>query len=258
MYSRTFTDSYFLLKFVSLNLRSVVPSPSTPSSIVVSSRAHAPMVSMTFNSEPSYRVSVNSHAATSRSLAQGHRSTGRSPSAEQLRFASLTATEIHNRAEALADLESSASTVSYVAEDTIGEEPMESAQLPTPDKAVAPLYYIQAAQVSHRAFLTTNLSGLEVPQVTVLSSTWLLGRSRNCAVVVQDRSVSRCHAVVGYDVQQGFYIMDVGSSNGTCLDGIRLAVLKRYPLKDGDVIAMCNLKIEFFIANDPPSLIQTF
>ena len=216
------------------------------------------MVGMTFNSEPSYPVSVDSHAVTSRSLAEGACSLGRSLSATQIRFDSLTATETHDRAEALATLQSSVSTVSYVTEDTIGKEPVESALLPILDKAAVPSYYIQAAQVNHRAFLTTNLSGLEVPQVTVLSSTWLLGRSRNCAVVVQDRSVSRCHAVVGYDVQQGFYIMDVGSSNGTCLGGVRLAVLKRYPLKDGDVIAMCNLKIEFFIANDPSSLIQTF
>ena len=218
------------------------------------------MVGMTFNLEPSYPVSAHSHAVTSQSLAEDDRSTGPS-SATQLRFASLTATESHDRAETLADLQSNASTVSYgieTAEDTIGEQPVDPAELPIPDKAVDPSYYIQAAQVNHRAFLTTNLSGLEVPQVTVLSSTWLLGRSRNCAVVVQDRSVSRCHAVVGYDVQQGFYIMDVGSSNGTCLGGVRLAVLKRYPLKDGDVIAMCNLKIEFFIATDSPNLIQTF
>ncbi len=212
------------------------------------------MVSMTFNLEPSYPVSVDSHAVTPRSLAKGVCSSGRSPSNTQLRFASLTATETHDRAEALAALQSSASTVSYATEDTIGEQPVESALLSMSNKAVAPSYYIQAAQVNHRAFLTTNLSGLEVPQVTVLSSTWLLGRSRNCAVVVQDRSVSRCHAVVGYDVQQGFYVMDVGSSNGTCLGGVRLAVLKRYPLKDGDVIAMCNLKIEFFITTDQPMI----
>ena len=222
------------------------------------------MVGMTFNLEPSYPASVDSPAVTSRSLAEGACLSGQSPSATQIRFASLTATETYDRAEALASLQSSestqssASTVSDVTENTIGEGSMASALLPIPDKAVAPSYYIQAAQVNHRAFLTTNLSGLEVPQVTVLSSTWLLGRSRNCAVVVQDRSVSRCHAVVGYDVQQGFYVMDVGSSNGTCLGGVRLAVLKRYPLKDGDVIAMCNLKIEFFIATDQPSLIQTF
>lgn len=216
------------------------------------------MVGMTFNLEPSHPISVDSHAVTSRPLPEGDRHTERSPSDTQIRFASLTATETVTRAEGLAALKSSGSTGSCVTEDTIGEKSVASALLPSQNQPIAPSYYIQAAQVNHRAFLTTNLSGFEVPQVTVLSSTWLLGRSRNCAVVVQDRSVSRCHAVVGYDVQQGFYIMDVGSSNGTCLSSVRLAVLKRYPLKDGDVIAMCNLKIEFFITNDPPAPVYTF
>lgn len=109
-------------------------------------------------------------------------------------------------------------------------------------------YYIQAAQHNHRAFLTTNLCHADTPFVTALSSTWLIGRSRNCAIVVHDRSVSRCHAVVGYDVQQGFYLMDVGSSNGTYLNRKRLSVLKRYAIADGDVITLCNLTFEFFIA----------
>jgi len=109
-------------------------------------------------------------------------------------------------------------------------------------------YYIQAAQHNHRAFLTTNLCHGATAFVTALSSTWLIGRSRNCAIVVHDRSVSRCHAVVGYDVQQGFYLMDVGSSNGTYLNSKRLSVLKRYALVDGDVITLCNLQFEFFIA----------
>lgn len=109
-------------------------------------------------------------------------------------------------------------------------------------------YYIQAAQHNHRAFLTTNLCHADTTFVTGLSSTWLIGRSRNCAIVVHDRSVSRCHAVVGYDVQQGFYLMDVGSSNGTYLNSKRLSVVKRYALADGDVITLCNLHFEFFIA----------
>jgi FHA domain len=108
------------------------------------------------------------------------------------------------------------------------------------DIAALPSYYIQAAQ--------HNLSSVDAAQVTALSSTWLIGRSRNCAIVVHDRSVSRCHAVVGYDVQQGFYLMDVGSSNGTYLNQKRLSVLKRYSLRDGDVIMLCNLQFEFFIA----------
>lgn len=109
-------------------------------------------------------------------------------------------------------------------------------------------YYIQAAQHNHRAFLTTNLCHANTTFVTGLSSTWLIGRSRNCAIVVHERSVSRCHAVVGYDIQQGFYLMDVGSSNGTYLNSKRLSVLKRYALADGDVITLCNLHFEFFIA----------
>ena len=42
--------------------------------------------------------------------------------------------------------------------------------------------------------------------------------------------------------------MDVGSSNGTYLNSKRLSVLKRYALIDGDVITLCNLQFEFFIA----------
>ena len=117
------------------------------------------------------------------------------------------------------------------------------------DRPEALSYYIQAAQHSHRAFLTTNLCHGDTAFVTALSSTWLIGRSRNCAIVVHDRSVSRCHTVVGYDIQQGFYLMDVGSSNGTYLNRNRLSVLKRYALADGDVITLCNLHFEFFIAS---------
>ncbi len=114
------------------------------------------------------------------------------------------------------------------------------------DRSEAISYYIQATQHNHRAFLTTNLCHGDSPFVTALSSTWLMGRSSNCAIVVHNRSVSRCHAVVGYDVQQGFYLMDVGSRNGTYLNGKRLSVLKRYALADGDVITMCKLNFEFF------------
>jgi FHA domain len=233
------TQSFRILNYI----------PHTP--FVVSSRGHAVTVGMTLNLEPSHSVSVDSDSLTSTSSETARdRSAAQSHTATQLRFDSLTATEAIDRAAALASLQAK---TSYSGEDTIGEQVADLSRLRVPDDPVLTSYYIQAAQVNHRAFLTTNLSNSEVPQVTVISSTWLLGRSRNCAVVVQDRSVSRCHAVVGYDVQQGFYVMDVGSSNGTCLNNVRLAVLKRYPLKDGDVIAMCNIKAEFFIANDPQS-----
>ncbi len=210
------------------------------------------MVGMTFNLERSQPYSGDFDTSTSiGSESSREFSLGCIQSDNQLRFDSLTATETRDHAAVLAAIQSKTS----IGDETIGE--LSSAEL-IPPVVIPPLYYIQAAQVNHRAFLTTNLANPNAPQVTVISSTWLLGRSRNCAVVVQDRSVSRCHAVVGYDMQQGFYIMDVGSSNGTCLNGTRLSVLKRYPLKDGDVIAMCNLNVEFFIANDPQTETDDF
>lgn len=108
-------------------------------------------------------------------------------------------------------------------------------------------YYIQATRIEHRAFLTTNLPTMGETQVTDVGSTWLIGRSRNCAIVVPDRSISRCHAVISHDPQYGFYVMDVGSSNGTFLNQQRLAVLKRYPIKDGDIVTLCHLRTEFFM-----------
>jgi hypothetical protein len=136
-----------------------------------------------------------------------------------------------------------------------GPEVRDSTEENRLDDPISPLdihkalfYYIQAAPHNHRAFLTTNLCKGDTTFVTALSSTWLIGRSRNCAIVVHDRSVSRCHAVVGYDVQQGFYLMDVGSSNGTYLNRKQISVLKRHALVDGDLITLCNLQFEFFIA----------
>jgi FHA domain len=107
-------------------------------------------------------------------------------------------------------------------------------------------YYIQASRLEHRGFLKTNLTQVGETQVTEIGSTWLLGRSRNCAIAVPDRSISRCHAVIGYDQGQGFYLMDVGSSNGTFLNQQRLSILERYPLKDGDIINLCHVRVEFF------------
>lgn len=119
--------------------------------------------------------------------------------------------------------------------------------LEAPKRASTP-YYIQAVTTGRTAFLTTNLPDSEQPQLTAIASTWLIGRSRNCAIPVVNASISRCHAVIGH-TSEGFYIMDVGSSNGTFLNGQRLPVLERRSLKDGNTIALSHLQIEFFVVS---------
>lgn len=110
-------------------------------------------------------------------------------------------------------------------------------------------YYIQALTTGRTAFLTTNLTGTKDAQITAIASTWLVGRSRNCAIMVPHPSVSRCHAVIAHSAAEGFYIMDVGSSNGTFSNRQRLPVLERQALKDGDVLAFSHLQVEFFVVS---------
>ncbi|NDJ17085.1 FHA domain-containing protein [Myxacorys almedinensis A] len=130
----------------------------------------------------------------------------------------------------------------------------------TPTQGAAP-YFIQAVTLGKTAFLTTNLAHANLAQdgaATVshlaselgddeIAASWLIGRSRHCSIIVLDSSVSRCHAVIGHHPQQGFYIMDVGSSNGTFLNQQRLPVLARRAVQDGDLIGLSHLQIECFV-----------
>ncbi len=60
--------------------------------------------------------------------------------------------------------------------------------------------------------------------------------------------VSRLHAVVKREGDR-VVIMDLGSSNGTYLNGRRLAPHTEEPLKHGDVVALGKLKIQVLLRN---------
>jgi pSer/pThr/pTyr-binding forkhead associated (FHA) protein len=120
--------------------------------------------------------------------------------------------------------------------------------LEAPSRCEISSYYIQAVTTGRTAFLTTNLSDHQTAQVTEAASGWLIGRSPNCAIAVEDPSISRCHAVIGHRPNQGFYIIDVGSSNGTFVNGSRLIAMEQCLLNDGDIIKLSNTCVEFFVS----------
>ena len=120
--------------------------------------------------------------------------------------------------------------------------------LDAPQRCTTP-YYIQAVTTGRTAFLTTNLTETGEAQTTAIASTWLVGRSRNCAIMVPHPSVSRCHGVIAHSAADGFCIMDVGSSNGTFLNGQRLPSLERRPLQDGDRLSFSHIQVEFFVVS---------
>lgn len=78
----------------------------------------------------------------------------------------------------------------------------------------------------------------------------LIGRTSECDVILYDTGVSRRHARIF--IEGGlFYVEDVGSSNGTQVNG---EVVKRQPLKDGDSISLGPVVFAFKAAElEPPT-----
>jgi pSer/pThr/pTyr-binding forkhead associated (FHA) protein len=61
-----------------------------------------------------------------------------------------------------------------------------------------------------------------------------------------EKGVSRLHATIR-KAGNSFQIVDLGSSNGTRLNGNRLAPQQAYPLLHGDILSLGKLKIQILI-----------
>jgi len=106
--------------------------------------------------------------------------------------------------------------------------------------------YIQGMVIDQQVSLVTNLLHGRTQATTQPQNTWLIGRdSCQVTLALPDRRLSRCHASVQYVEDQGFYLTDLGSSNGSLINGelIQRATL----LKDGDRIRLGSLIFTFFL-----------
>ena len=68
-----------------------------------------------------------------------------------------------------------------------------------------------------------------------------IGRLPDCAIALSDSQVSRHHAEVRH-AEQGFTVVDLGSLNGTTVNGV---VVQEQALADGDVIGIGETEIRF-------------
>uniref|UniRef100_B8HX44 Adenylate/guanylate cyclase n=1 Tax=Cyanothece sp. (strain PCC 7425 / ATCC 29141) TaxID=395961 RepID=B8HX44_CYAP4 len=80
------------------------------------------------------------------------------------------------------------------------------------------------------------------------SSCWTIGRSEDNAVVVPDRWMSRNHAMLQSMGAGEFYLIDLGSRNGTFVNGRRVSV--PVALQNGDRLTFGQTELEFYCA--PP------
>ena len=78
--------------------------------------------------------------------------------------------------------------------------------------------------------------GREIPLIA--GNVWKIGRGEENAVVLIDNMVSRNHAMI-QQLQDGeFYLIDMGSCNGSFLNGVRLTAPA--VLRDGDLLSFEN------------------
>ena len=93
----------------------------------------------------------------------------------------------------------------------------------------------QTADNPFGTFLEIQTSGGGAQQVSLdAGTTWRIGRTPQNDVMFPEDSVSRQHAIIQKTQDGQYYLLDVGSSNGSFVNGGRISV--PMSLKDGDLI----------------------
>lgn len=89
------------------------------------------------------------------------------------------------------------------------------------------------------------LSGTELQELVPLAGGSLtVGRLAGCDIQINDKRVSREHAKVWFDpIQRRYFIADLGSANGTTINGVRLKGEEM--LSDGDQIRLGGVLVRF-------------
>lgn len=111
------------------------------------------------------------------------------------------------------------------------------------------LQYVQGVMQGQQICLITNLIKGKTQSILQNQGVWLIGRDRKNALSIQDKRLSRCHAAIQYVEDQGFYLIDLKSTNGSYVNGepVRQCV----SLNDGDQIRLGSLAFTFFIGHAP-------
>jgi type II secretory pathway predicted ATPase ExeA len=89
--------------------------------------------------------------------------------------------------------------------------------------------------------LMIQMTGDEIHEMVVRHGHILIGRSKLCDIRVGSTIVSRYHALISY-TPEGVMLVDLGSTNGTCVDGVRIG---SHCLAAGETITLGDCRIEY-------------
>ena len=100
-------------------------------------------------------------------------------------------------------------------------------------------------------YLIMVSGGIPGAMIRLASEGTRLGRSPENTYQLHEVSVSRHHAAIDIDAQGAVRVTDVGSTNGTFLNGRRLRPHTPFRLKDGDRLQLGSAVIFKFVRLDP-------
>ncbi len=104
----------------------------------------------------------------------------------------------------------------------------------------------------HSAHLEARLKVLkkigEEEQFVLKGTKWVIGRSKNCEVLLNHPKISRTHCEIIY-IEDEYYIKDLKSANGTSVNGKKISHLQATLLQSNDHIHIEDLMLCFELYN---------
>jgi len=94
--------------------------------------------------------------------------------------------------------------------------------------------------------LIVQLPDDEVRELALRQSNLLIGRSQLCDIRIESKFVSRHHALIKHSTE-GATIVDLGSTNGTTVDGYAIT---EHLLAPGETIVIGNCRIDYIIDDE--------
>jgi diguanylate cyclase (GGDEF)-like protein len=102
------------------------------------------------------------------------------------------------------------------------------------------------------AYLIIVSGGIPGTMFRLADHSATLGRATECTYQVHDITVSRVHAIFTVDSVGDIYVGDESSTNGTFVNGVRLAAHKPVRLQDGDRIQLGTTYVLKLVRLEPP------
>jgi FHA domain len=98
--------------------------------------------------------------------------------------------------------------------------------------------------------LIASVEGVEIKHVYLQKDRTTLGRGADNDIVLDNMVVSGHHCAFELRGLADVFIVDLGSTNGTYING---KMVKRQKLNDGEVVAIGNFRIQYLSASEQPS-----